>query len=113
MATWPHAGMHMTKASTQAREAFADAYRCGRQNVYFGLPKLTSESAKLTMSLELKHFLFVPLFLNCLLIIYPFLQCKFYGSHGTSMKSKSQVVLVKTKKLIFSTELSSLRVVSW
>ena len=61
MATWPHAGMHMTKASTQAKEAFADAYRCGRQNVYFGLPKLTSESAKLTMSLELKHFLFVPL----------------------------------------------------
>ena len=42
IATWPHAVMHMTKASTQAREACADAYRCGRQKVYFGLPKLTS-----------------------------------------------------------------------
>ena len=45
------AGMHMTKASTKAREACADVYRCGRQNLYFGLPKLTSESAKITMSL--------------------------------------------------------------
>ena len=85
MATWPHAGMSMTKASTQAREAIADAYRCGRQNLYFGLPKLTSESAKLTVT-SVKTFSFRSS-LSCLLIIYPFLQCKFYGSHGTSMKS--------------------------
>ena len=54
------AGMHMNKTSTKAREACADVNRCGRRNLYFGLPKLTSESEKLTMSLELKSFLFAP-----------------------------------------------------
>ena len=50
---------------------------------------------------------------SCLLIIYSFPQCKFYGSHGISMKSNSHVVLVKGNKVIFSIELSSPRVVLW
>ena len=51
------ARMHMTKPSTQAREAYADAYRWTRQNLYFGLPKLTSESAKLTSTFPSEYIL--------------------------------------------------------
>ena len=87
------ARMHMTKPSTQAREAYADAYRWSRQNLYFGLPKLTSESAKLTITLSFR--------------------VHFTDSHGTSMKGKSHMVLVKSNKLIFNIELSSPRVVFW
>ena len=42
----PMVGKPMTRASTQAREAGADPYTCGRQNVCFGLPKLTLERKK-------------------------------------------------------------------
>lgn len=58
------AGKHMTTASTQYRGACADAYRYGRQNVCFRLPKLTSERSKRTMSPLLRKFLSF-LFLLC------------------------------------------------
>ena len=98
----------MTTPSTLIREACADAYRCGTQNLYFGLPKLLQhQKVQNSVSLKLRNFFFRSSFF-CILSTNPFLQCAFRAMHGQVSRS-----LDESNKLILNIELSSLRAVSW